>query len=209
MLIVSVVQHVMGDAHAFVRTLLKDLTDDEYFWEPAPGCWSVRRNREPFPPELPGLLGGDPVPNVRAWRVEHGWEWTDDKGAGWANPDPPPLTTIGWLLTHVSACQITYHQDVFDSGDRRFDDLVPTSASEAVEQFEEGCKLLTAALGQLTEDDLLSPWERGRPLELRQSYLPGEPFWKMFVGLAHHAFHHGAEIGRMRDLHRAVRRQPG
>ena len=27
----------------FFRRRLDGLTDDEYFWEPAPGCWSVRR----------------------------------------------------------------------------------------------------------------------------------------------------------------------
>src|SRR4051812_22954519 len=77
MSVVTVVQHSLLEAHAFVRPLLKDLTEDEYFWEPAARCWSVRRNREPFPPELPGLLGGESVPNTRPWRVEHGWEWTD------------------------------------------------------------------------------------------------------------------------------------
>lgn len=85
-----------------------------------------------------------------------------------------------------------------------FDHLVPASASEAIEQFEDGCELLTSAVAQLGEDDLLHPWAGGKPSEHRQSCFPSEPFWKMFVGLAHHAFHHGAEIGRMRGLHRAL-----
>lgn len=53
---VDLIQHSLAEAHGLVRPLLQDLTDDEYFCEPAPGCWSVRRNREPFPPELPSRL---------------------------------------------------------------------------------------------------------------------------------------------------------
>ena len=29
-----------------LRPQLEGLTDEEYFWEPVPGCWSVRRRRE-------------------------------------------------------------------------------------------------------------------------------------------------------------------
>ena len=61
-------------AYAAQRTMrrLDGLTDEEYFWEPAPGCWTVRR------------VGGGIV--------------TD---GSWPPPDPPPVTTIGWRLVHV------------------------------------------------------------------------------------------------------------
>ena len=32
------------DVH--LRPRIEGLTDDEYFWEPVPGMWSVRRNGE-------------------------------------------------------------------------------------------------------------------------------------------------------------------
>jgi hypothetical protein len=52
---------------------LRGLTDEEYFWEPVPGCWSVRRG------------AGD------TWVMD--WEWPA--------PVPPPVTTIAWRLSHL------------------------------------------------------------------------------------------------------------
>ena len=45
---------------------LQGLTDDEYFWEPVEGCWTVR----------PGKNG----------RFEADWQWPP--------PEPAPVTTI-------------------------------------------------------------------------------------------------------------------
>jgi hypothetical protein len=65
-----------------LRERLDGLTDDEYFWEPVPGCWNVR----------PRGTGTAPV----------------QAGAGALTidfavpePDPPPFTTISWRLGHV------------------------------------------------------------------------------------------------------------
>src|SRR5918997_1403799 len=52
---------------------LRGLTDDEYFWEPVPGCWSVRRRDD------------------GTWSMD--WEWP--------TPTPPPVTTIAWRLAHM------------------------------------------------------------------------------------------------------------
>ena len=56
-----------------LRNRLDGLTDDEYFWEPADGCWSVR-------PAGDGTFraDGSPLP-----------------------PTPPPLTTIAWRMCHL------------------------------------------------------------------------------------------------------------
>lgn len=56
---------------AQLRPRMDGLTDDEYFWEPAPGCWTVRR------------VGG-------RWRPDGGLE-----------PEIPPVTTIAWRLCHI------------------------------------------------------------------------------------------------------------
>ena len=55
-----------------VRPRLDGLTDDEYFWEPAPECWSIRRQGDVW---LPDFV----MPE----------------------PDPAPVTTIAWRLGHV------------------------------------------------------------------------------------------------------------
>lgn len=55
------------------RARLEGLTDDEYFWEPAPGCWAVRKRDD--------------------------GTWADDGAL--PPPDPEPFTTIAWRLWHV------------------------------------------------------------------------------------------------------------
>ena len=52
-----------------------DLTDEEYLWEPVPGCWSLR-------PTGPGGRG----------EIEQGWP----------DPQPAPVTTIAWRLSHLA-----------------------------------------------------------------------------------------------------------
>ncbi|CAM03489.1 DinB family protein [Saccharopolyspora erythraea NRRL 2338] len=53
---------------------LDGLTDDEYFWEPVEGCWSVREQ--------------DDGTFVIDW--------------AWPVPEPPPITTIAWRLAHIA-----------------------------------------------------------------------------------------------------------
>ncbi len=60
--------------YAYHRTLsrLAGLTDDEYFWEPVPGCCTIRR-------------------------TESGDYRADDAD----RPGNPPFTTIAWRLWHL------------------------------------------------------------------------------------------------------------
>src|SRR5262245_19707337 len=55
------------------RARLDGLTDAEYFWEPAPGCWSVRQRAD------------------GAWMAD----WPLPR------PDLEPFTTIAWRLWHL------------------------------------------------------------------------------------------------------------
>jgi len=59
---------------ASLHPRLAGLTNAEYLWEPAPGCWSVR-------PQPDGTATID-------------WAFPA--------PDPPPLTTIAWRICHVA-----------------------------------------------------------------------------------------------------------
>jgi hypothetical protein len=56
---------------AQLRPGLGGLTDEEYLWEPAPRCWTVRKVDD---------------------------RWLPDDGLA---PDPPPFTTIAWRLCHI------------------------------------------------------------------------------------------------------------
>jgi hypothetical protein len=65
-----------------LRPRLAGLTDEEYFWEPVPGCWSVRW-REEASPELARGAGKFVAEFARP------------------EPVPPPPTTIAWRLAHL------------------------------------------------------------------------------------------------------------
>jgi hypothetical protein len=61
------------EAWGRLRRRVEGLTDDEYFWEPAPGCWTVRQRPD--------------------------GTWTHD--AALPAPDPSPMTTLAWRLWHI------------------------------------------------------------------------------------------------------------
>lgn len=54
---------------------LDGLGDDEYLWEPVPGCWTIRPS-------------------------ESGTAWVAD--GEWPPPAPAPITTIAWRLAHIT-----------------------------------------------------------------------------------------------------------
>ncbi len=58
-----------------IRGRLEGITDEEYLWEPVPGCWSVR------------LTGGG--------------TWDADNAS--PPPEPPPVTTIAWRTWHIGS----------------------------------------------------------------------------------------------------------
>lgn len=60
-------------AWALADLHLSALVDDDFLWEPAPLCWTVR-------PDASGV-----------WRPD----WADTE------PDPLPVPTIGWLTWHI------------------------------------------------------------------------------------------------------------
>ena len=64
------------------RPRLDSLTDDDYFWEPVPHCWSIRSEHSATSTQL---WGSGP------YRIEHAEE----------EPTPAPVTTIAWRLGHM------------------------------------------------------------------------------------------------------------
>ncbi len=56
-----------------IRPRVDGLTDDEYFWEPVPGCWTIRQRAD--------------------------GRWTADGTL--PRPEPEPFTTIAWRLWHL------------------------------------------------------------------------------------------------------------
>jgi hypothetical protein len=65
-----------------LRPRFAGLTDEEYFWEPVAGCWSVRPRGQARTPMAAG--GGDLVIDFE-----------------YPEPAQAPVTTIAWRLAHL------------------------------------------------------------------------------------------------------------
>jgi hypothetical protein len=117
----------MEEAWTILRRRLEGLADDEFFWQPVPGCWTVH-------------------PDERGrWVVDYA-----DPA-----PDPPPFTTIAWRVVHVATCKVMYYEYAFGPRKLTWDELeLPHTASDAIAYLEEGHAQLQAALDGLSDADL-------------------------------------------------------
>jgi hypothetical protein len=158
------------------RANLDGLTDDEYFWEPAPGCWSVRRRSD------------------GRWRI--------DLAA--PPPDPAPLTTIAWRLWHLidmyGEDRAPQWLDVPAQGTPigldAPDAAPPATAAEALEMLERAHDRWDAHLHLVTEEQLalpIGPVGEDYAERTRTSYV---------LHMLDEFIHHGAEISLLRDLWR-------
>ena len=163
-----------------LRPRLDGLTDEEYFWEPVPGCWNVR----------PDGTGDAPM------RVGTG-EFRCD----FANPepDPPPVTTIAWRLAHVIV-GIFGERNHSHFGGPEID--YPTfayagTADEALRQLDEGYERWVEGVRGLGEDGLQ------RACGPAEGPFEEHPLSALVLHVNREVLHHGAEISLLRDLYRA------
>src|SRR5215472_8459977 len=90
---------------------LGGLTDEEYFWEPAAGCWSLRQDEQ------------------GRWRLDGG-------GGGGPAPDPVPVTTIAWRLGHLGGMALGGFADrLFGAGKLTVEQLDFPAGAAAVPGF--------------------------------------------------------------------------
>lgn len=163
-----------------LRPRLAGLTDEEYFWEPAPGAWSVRPR---------GTSHAAVQAGIGAFTVDFAFP----------EPDPPPVTTIAWRLAHlivgVFGARVAGH---FGGPPAQY----PTwdyagTAAEALRQLDATHDAWIA--GVRTLDDAA----------LAAACGPAEGPWAdrsmatLVLHINREAIHHGAEIALLRDLHRA------
>ncbi len=163
-----------------LRPRLDGLTDDEYFWEPAAGMWSVRRRGSPG---AVGEIGGG--------------DWTIDFAL--PEPSPPPVTTIAWRLAHlvvgVFGARAASH---FGGPPAAYDTFAYAgTATEALAQLDAAYAAWTGGVAGLDE------------AALRRAVGPAEgpfaehPMAELVLHISREAIHHGAEIMLLRDLYRA------
>ena len=167
------------DAH--VRPRLDGLTDREYFWEPAPGCWNVRPRAEATTTMAAG--GGDFVADFAV-----------------PEPDPAPLTTIAWRIAHLLV-GVFGSRNASHFGGPPADYLTyvwPTTAAQALAELDDAYGRWVKGVAGLSPDDL------ERPVGPAEGDYAEYPYADLVLHINREAIHHGAEILLLRDLYRAT-----
>jgi hypothetical protein len=159
-----------------LRPRFAGLTDDEYFWEPAPDCWGVR--------EIDGRFVPDGVP----------------LSVPRAQSSVPPFTTIGWRLCHIGADVFRFRASLyFGDGSITKESIVwPGNAADALEFVESGYDFWRTGVASLGEEGI---WSKLGP---RAGPYADDNFVGLVLHHHREAIHHGAEVCLLRDLYRAL-----
>lgn len=180
MLTDTLVEQIEG-ARWLGRRSLDGLTDEEFWWEPVPGCWTISRNGTPAP---------------------EGSRVVDD-------PSNPPFTTIAWRVVHMTLGPWNWINNlegarrVVRAGRRSFLDEdrvdlpeppLPTDAPAAVVLWDEVVLRFREQTASFDDPGLTTtitfPWGRSFA-----------PVW-IVSHVLRELLHHEAEVGCVRDLYR-------
>ena len=167
---------------SIVRPRLDGLTDEQYFWEPAPGCWSVR----------PRGTGTAPI------QAGSG-DFTIDFEA--PEPVPPPVTTIAWRLGHIVVGVLAMRNASHFGGPAADYEswTYAGTAAGAVAQLDQEYARWTAGVRSLGEEGLQ------RPCGPAEGPYADAPLAMLVLHINRELLHHGAEVALLLDLwaHRA------
>lgn len=172
------------DVHLWPR--LQGLTDDEYWWEPVPGCWSLR-------PDDDGELRHE------RWPVD---------------PPVPPVTTIAWRIVHIGRDVLGTRaraffgdqsvpegvlpsEDLVMYDERWWPEPLPATADEALSFLDKAYTLWRDGVRGLDDDALLLPLGPKGDRHADQS------MGALVLHINREVMAHGAEVSLLRDLHRA------
>jgi hypothetical protein len=160
-----------------LRPRLAGLTDEEYFWEPVPGCWNLRRRREGS--GQAGYGGG-------AMTIDYVFP----------APEPPPVTTIAWRLAHVIIGVFAMRSAGHFGGPGVDWETVryAETADQALGQLDAEYARWMAGVESLGDDGLLRPVGDAEPY-------PEAPYAELVLHIHREAIHHLAEVCLLRDLY--------
>ena len=117
----------LDEAYETLSRRIAGLTDEEFFWQPVAGCWTVHPDE-----------GG-------RWVVDYAFP----------DPEPPPFTTIAWRLVHVATCKVMYYEHAFGPGRLTWDELeTPHTVAGTVAMLQQGHASLRQALDGLGDAEL-------------------------------------------------------
>jgi len=161
-----------------LRDRLAGLTDDEYFWEPVPDCWSVR----------PRGTGTAPV------RAGSGAMTID---FAMPEPDPPPFPTIAWRLGHVIvgvlAMRNAGHFGRTPTDYQSYS--YAATAAEALAQLDAEYATWQAGVESLGESAL------ARPAGAAEGPYGDLPMGALVLHINREMIHHLSEVCLLRDLY--------
>ena len=162
-----------------LRPRLDGLTDEEYFWEPVPGMWSIR----------PRGVGTAPI-------ALGGGEFTQD--FAWPAPEPAPVTTIAWRLSHllvgVFGMRVASHFGCAPVDYQTYD--YPGDAATALARLDGAYAGWIDGVRGLGADGL------ARPCGPAEGPYAEASMATLVLHINREAVHHGAEIALLRDLYR-------
>jgi len=112
-----------------LRDRVQGLTDDEYFWEPFDGCWSIRKTDDGYAAD--------------ASRIP---------------PAPAPFTTLAWRITHiVDILQAERTATWFGHAATGDAPGLPGSAAAALDALDHAYEVWRRRLAALSQEDLDRP----------------------------------------------------
>ncbi|RJQ76993.1 DinB family protein [Amycolatopsis panacis] len=160
-----------------VRSRLDGITDEEYFWQPVPDCWTIRPRAEN--PDGPG--SGD---------------FTVD--FAFPEPTPPPVTTIAWRLSHIIIGVLGMRAASHFGGPPMSYDTFPYAgtATEALKQLDDAYANWIEGVRGLDAEGL------ARPCGPAEGPYADAPLAALILHINREAIHHSAEVLLLRDLYR-------
>jgi hypothetical protein len=155
------------------------LSDEEYFWEPVPGCWSLRQIRD------------------GRWLL-------DGEGGGGPAPDPAPVTTIVWRLGHIGGTLGGFARMRFGDGKplTNAELTIPAHAGDIQSFLTDNYRYWMDGLLALPE----ASWFR--PLGAAFGSYAEANTLDLALHVLDELVHHAAEVGVLRDLWAAGLRNP-
>ncbi|WP_149549460.1 DinB family protein [Streptomyces marokkonensis] len=211
-------------AREMAEVRLTTLSDDEYLWEPVPGCWSIRRRGEAATPRAfgPGEWvldkGAPDIPaseyaevarqaadGMTVAKIADDWSVSAERveqvlaHTGTPEPDTSPVTTIAWRLGHLHSCFEGQWEWTF--GERKEPNLLvdfTPSAALALERFWASIDRWRDSVASVTEEQLdtvgFSQYPYSNDAEC--------PYVTVLAGANLEFIHHMAETALLRDLWR-------
>lgn len=160
-----------------LRPRLEGLSDEEYLWEPVPGCWSLR----PRDQATTALAAG-------AGQIVIDWDHPE--------PVPAPVTTIAWRIAHIADCFGARAASHFGGPPIEYHTTDWTlSAADGLARLDRTHADWTRGVASLSPADLT------RPVGPAEGAWAEHPMADLILHINREVIHHGAEIALLRDLY--------